>query len=78
MDAVTKVAEPSLESWAVVLSNKAAVCANAGVSSDRGPLSGGVDERNVDMRVSIEVVSLARLGVGVEEKVNASGLLQIC
>lgn len=76
MDAVTEVAKPSLEGWAVVLSNKAAVCADAGVSSDRSPLSRGVDEGNVDMRVSIEVVGLARLGVGVEKKVNASSLLR--
>jgi hypothetical protein len=77
MDAIAEVAEPSLEGWAVVLSNEATICADAGVSSDRSPLSGGVDERNVDMRVSIEVVGLARLSVGVEEKVNASSLLRV-
>ena len=29
------------------------------------------------MRISIEIVGLARLSIGVEEKVNASSLLQI-
>lgn len=76
MDTVAEVTEPSLEGWGVVLSNKAAICANAGIASNRSPLSRGIDEGNVDMRVSIEVVGLAGLGVGVEEKVNASGLLR--
>ena len=77
MNAVAKVTEPRLEGWAVVLSNKAAICADAGVSGDGSPLSRSVDEGNVDVRVSIEIVGLARLSVGVEEKVNASSLLQI-
>jgi len=77
VNAVAKVTKPSLEGWAVVLSNKAAICADAGVSSDGSPLSRSVDEGNVDVRVSIEIVGLARLSVGVEEKVNASSLLQI-
>ncbi|KAI6759749.1 hypothetical protein HG530_010429 [Fusarium avenaceum] len=76
VDTVAEVTEPSLEGWGVVLSNKAAICANAGIASNRSPLSRGIDEGNVDMRVSIEVVGLAGLGVGVEEKVNASGLLR--
>jgi hypothetical protein len=78
MDTVTEITKPSLEGRAVVLGNKTAICADTSITSNGSPLSGGVDERNVDVRVSIEVVGLARLGVGVEEKVDTSSLLQKC
>jgi len=76
MDTVTEITKPSLECRAVVLGNKASIRANTSIASNGSPLSRGVDERNVDVRVSIEVVGLTRLCVGVEEKVNAASLLQ--
>ena len=59
-----------------MLGDQAAVGINGGSSSDGSPLSRGVDKGDVDVRVGGEVVSLARLGVGVEEQVNASSLLK--
>lgn len=47
-------------------------------SADRSPLAGVVEERDVDVRISVEIVRLARLAVGVEEKVDAASLLISC
>jgi hypothetical protein len=73
--AVTEITKPGLQCGSIVLGDQAAVGVNGGSSSDGSPLSRGVDEGDVDMGVGGEVVSLARLGVSVEEQVNASGLL---
>jgi hypothetical protein len=45
------------------------------MARDGSPLSRVVDEANVDRRVLLEVISLTRLGVGVEEEVKAVTLL---
>jgi hypothetical protein len=54
-----------------VLLNNSAVCLNGRFARDGRPLPGVVDETNVDGRVFLEVVGLARLGIGVEEDVEA-------
>lgn len=67
MHAIAEITEPGLQGGSIVLGHQAAVGINGGSSSDGSPLSRGVDKGDVDVRVGGEVVSLARLGVGVEE-----------
>jgi hypothetical protein len=76
--AVTEVANPCLQSGRVVLADNLTVCLDACVARDGCPLARGVDEANVDGRLVLDVVGLARLGVGVEEEVKAVSLLQTC
>lgn len=78
MGAISQVSEPSFQSWAIVLLNQGSVSDDTGLPSDGSPLSGRVDESDVNVRVAGDVVGLARLGIGVEEKVNAIGLLYEC
>lgn len=73
--AVTKITNPSLQSWGVVLPNNITVGLDRGMARDGGPLARGVDEPNVDRRVLLKVIGLARLGVGVEEEIEAVALL---
>lgn len=75
MCAVAEVANPGLECWGVVLANDLAVRLDGGMTRNRCPLAGVVDKANVDRLVLLQVVSLARLGVGVEEKVEAMSFL---
>jgi len=76
--AVTEVAEPCLESGRVELLNTGAVGFDGGSAGDAGPLAGVVEEGEVDLGVLFEVVGLARLGVGVENEVDAIVLLRCC
>jgi hypothetical protein len=73
--AITEISNPRLQRWRVVLLDNSAVGLNGSLSGDGRPLAGAVDEANVDRRVLLEVVGLARLGVGVEEEVEAVSFL---
>lgn len=73
---VAEVTQPGLESWAVVLFDEVAVGDDVGAAGDGSPLARGVGERDVDAGVLVDVVRLARLGVGVEEKINATSFLR--
>lgn len=76
--AVTKIADPSLQRWRVVLPDNVAAGLDRGMAGDGGPLARVVDEANVDRRVLLEVICLARLGVGVEEEIKSIALLSNC
>jgi len=54
-----------------VLLDDSAVGLDGGVAGDGCPLAGVGDEANVDGLVLLEIVGLARLGVGMEEEVEA-------
>lgn len=71
VNAVAQVAQPRLESRAVVLPDGVAVGDDGRVARHRGPFARGVEEGHVDVRVAGDVVRLARLGVGVEDQVDA-------
>jgi hypothetical protein len=58
-----------------MLLDNSAVSLNGGLAGDGRPLAGVGDEANVDRGVLLEVVGLARLGVGVEEEVEAISFL---
>lgn len=73
--AVTEVTDPCLESGRVVLVDDAAVSLDASLAGKGSPFAGVVQEAEVDVRVGLEVIGLARLGVGVEDEVNAVALL---
>ena len=73
--AVTEITHPRLERGAVVLLDGGAVGEDLGRAGDGGPFAGGVEEGDVDGRVLVEIVSLAGLGIGVEEEVDATSLL---
>lgn len=74
--AVTKVAEPSLERRRVVLLDAGAVGLDGRGAGNAGPLAGAIEEGEVDLRVLLEIVGLAGLGVGVEDEVDAVVLLR--
>lgn len=46
--AITKITNPGLQSWGVVLLDNLAVGLDRSVTGDRGPLARGVDEADVD------------------------------
>jgi hypothetical protein len=75
--AVTEVAEPGLERGRVVLLDAGAVGLDRSGAGDAGPLAGVVEESEVDLRVLLEIVGLAGLGVGVEDEVDAVVLLRL-
>jgi hypothetical protein len=75
---VAEVTQPGLERRAVVLLDQATICDNLSDAADRRPLARAVEERDVDVRVLGQLVRLVRLGVGVEEQVNATVLLPPC
>jgi hypothetical protein len=74
--AVTEVAEPGLERWGVVLLDASAVGLDGSGAGNAGPLAAVVEESEIDVGVLLEVVGLARLGVGVENEVDAVVLLR--
>jgi hypothetical protein len=59
-----------------VLPNDLTICLDGGMAGDGSPLAGVVDEAEVNGLVGLEVVGLSRLGVGVEEEIEAITLLQ--
>lgn len=69
--AVAEVAEPGFQSWAVVLADALAVGLDRSGARDGGPFAGGREEAEVDVRVGVEVVSLAGFGVCVEDEVDS-------
>lgn len=69
--AVTEIADPSLKCGRVMLLHNGAIGLDGGFAGDGCPLAAVVDEANVDGLVLLQVIGLARLGVGVEEKVKA-------
>jgi hypothetical protein len=73
--AITEVSNPRLQCRRVVLLDNSAVGLNGSLAGDGRPLAGVGDEANVDRGVFFEVVGLARLGVGVEEEVEAVSFL---
>ena len=75
MCAVTEIAKPGLQRGRVVLLDDVAVNFDGCMSRNRCPLARVVDEANVDGGVGLEIVGLAGLSVGVEEKVEAIALL---
>lgn len=75
MDAVAEVTNPVLELWRVVLGHDGAVGDDGGVAGDGGPFAGVVAEGHIAVGVGVDVVCLSRLGVGVEDQINAAVLL---
>lgn len=73
--AISKVAEPGLESGTVGLLDELAVRNDAGLARDRGPVARRVVEGDVGVRVAGDFVRLVRLCVCVEEEVDATRLL---
>jgi hypothetical protein len=73
---ITEVAEPGLERRRVVLLDAGAIGLDGSGAGDAGPLAGVVEESEIDLRVLLEVVGLAGLGVGVEDEVDAVVLLR--
>ena len=72
---VTKVTHPGFQGWRVVFLDNGAVGEDRGFTRDRGPLAGWVQEGNVNFGVILKIVSLARLGVGVEEEIDTTAFL---
>jgi hypothetical protein len=73
--AITKITKPGLQPRGVVLLDNSAVSLDSGMTRDGRPLAGAGNETNVDRRILLEVVGLARLGVGVEEEIKAVSFL---
>jgi hypothetical protein len=75
MLAVAEVTDPCLERRRVVFLDNATVCLDGSMARYGSPFSRVVDETDVDRRVCLKIVCLARFGVGVEEKIEAVALL---
>lgn len=75
MLAVAEVTNPCLECRRVVFLNNAAIRLDGGMARYGSPFSRVVDKTNVDRRVRLKIICLARFGVGVEEKIEAIALL---
>jgi len=75
VSAITEVANPGLECWAVVLADLLAIGLNGCLTGDGGPFTGGGKEGDVDLGIGFEVVGLSGLGVGVEDEVYSVALL---
>jgi hypothetical protein len=73
--AVAEVSQPGLQALGVVLADTRAVGLNLCGTGDGSPLAVGVDEADVDIGGVVEIVSLAGLGVGVKDEVDAVALL---
>jgi len=75
VNTIAEITNPGLQIRGIVLLDCGAVGDDLAGTGDRGPLSARVDESNVDVAVRIDVIGLARLGVGMEDEVNAAVLL---
>jgi len=73
--AVAEVTKPGLQRWTVGLLDEVPVGNYAGLAGYGGPVAGAIDEGDVDMRVTRDLVRLVRLSIGVEKKVNTTGFL---
>lgn len=69
MSTIAKVTNPCLEGWGIVLLDEVAIGADGGVTRNRSPVTARGNERYVASGVCVEVVCLARFGVGVEEEI---------
>ena len=58
-----------------MLTDLLAVDDDASGAGDGGPLTAAVDKGDVDGVISVQVICLARLGIGVEDKVDGGVLL---
>jgi hypothetical protein len=74
--AITEVAEPCLKRRRVVFLDAGAVGLDGSGAGNAGPLAAVVEEGEVNFGVFLEVIGLARLGVGVEDEVDAVVLLR--
>ena len=75
MDAVAQVSQPSLEVLAVMLLDERPVGDHIGCAAHRCPVTRVVEEADVDVRIAGNVNRLARLGVCVEQEVDAAAFL---
>lgn len=75
MLAVLQVAKPRFQGRRVVFADRLTVSDDVGFARDRGPLAGGIEEGDVDLRFGLEIISFAGFGVGVEKEVNAATFL---
>lgn len=75
MFSVSKVTQPSLQRWRVVFADHSSICYDGSVTREGCPLSSSIIEGHIDGGVGFEVIGLSGLGVGVEDKINASVFL---
>ena len=75
MFAVAKIADPGFEHGRVMLAHRFTVVDDLGGAADGSPLTRRVQERDVDVRIGLQLVRLPRLGVGVEDEVDVVFLL---
>jgi hypothetical protein len=68
---ITKVAQPGFQGRRVVFLDNRAIGDDLGGAGHGGPFAGGVEEGDIDVGVGRDVGGLARLGVGVEDEVDA-------
>lgn len=76
MLAISQVTNPRLEAGGIVLLDRRAVRLDRRLAADRRPFARRRQEGDVDVRVVLQIVRLARLRVGVEEKVETVRFLQ--
>ena len=67
MCAVAEVTEPGFQGWGVIFLDGGAIGEDLCFAGDGSPLTGGVEEGDVDGGVGGDVIGLAGLGVGVED-----------
>ena len=72
---IAEVAEPRLETGRVELVHLFPVGDDGRIARDGRPFAVRVQEAQVDFRVGLDIVRLARLGVGVEDEVRSVVLL---
>ena len=77
MFAVAKIADPGFESGRVMLADRLTVVDDLGGAADGSPLTRWVQERDIDVRIGLQLVRLPRLGVGVEDEVDVVFLLRV-
>lgn len=73
---VAEIAEPRFEGGRVVLFDDRAVGDDVCLAGHGSPLTGAVEEGDVDVRIRVDVVGLAGFGVGVEDQINTASFLQ--
>jgi hypothetical protein len=72
---IAEITQPRLQRRRVVRPNLFTVGLNSRFPGNRRPLAAAIEEAEVDLRIRSEVIGLARLGIGVEDEVDAVVLL---
>lgn len=72
---IPQIAQPRFQRYRVIFAYHCTISNDVCLSRDGSPLAGRIEKGNIDLRVGLQIVGFAGLGVGMKYEIDAIAFL---